>query len=342
MERVDADNWHSAAPLSSGKDVDENLGHAEPCCVSLNTNQAIAWSLVPPADRHADFLHPSECEPRRTLPSPKWMPFQRDQPDADAARNRYCTEHATDEWGTPTLVTAPDAGAVRIGMNWRKSFVTSASHSYKAGRTMFYEGPHEAASGRLLEINCGTTDLQFQPACVRWTRLGKVTHEYYVDSGEETDSGFLIFRENKAHQAYFDDPLINMKISAAERYLTSFPNVRFLRERGTDLMQPLRWRIAKDIYDNRRVAFSEKQRRDVRAFLEAAAGPVPLGDIWDLIGGPRSDARQITDAMLVQRYVGFRTDRVPVANTAAFLPKSPARPGRLRAFLRRFSKEQRS
>lgn len=279
---------------------------------------------------------PAECEPRRTPRNPKWMPGRRDRRDAGAPRQLA----GPGDWGVPRIVTAWDAGAVRIGMNWRKAFRTSASFSWKVGRTMYFEGPHEPASYRLLEIGHRTTDFQFQPLVVQWIRDGRVRREYFVDSVEERDTGFLVFRENKAHRAYFDDPEIDEKLSAAEAVLTQHPNVGFEREEGTDLMHPLRWRIAKNIFDDRRVAYTERQRDDVRNLMVREGGPVPLGRIWETIGGSRCDAKRIANALLVARQIGFDVHRQPADHTAVVVPRPPAVPGRLRHFLAQFAQER--
>lgn len=201
---------------------------------------------------------------------------------------------------------------------------------------MFFEGPHEPASYRLLEIGYRTTDLQFQPLFATWNENG-IDQGYYVDSAEERDDGSIIFRENKAHRAYFEDPEIDEKLSAFEAAITRYPSVFFEREVGTDLMDPLKWRLAKDIYDDRRIHFTERQRDDVRDLLTRESGPVPLGKVWEAIGGRRGDARRISNAMMAARHVGYAVDRRPTRDTAAVLPRPPARPGRLRAFLASFA-----
>jgi len=292
-----------------------------------------AWDLDPTPLRGIRMPHPMECEPRRTPRNPKWLPPKRDKRDAGAVRPLRCPP----EWGRPKLIAAPDAGAVRIGMTWRKFFVTSASFSRKAGRTMFFEGPHEPASYRLLEIGHRTTDLQFQPLVAVWEEDGRVFNRYYVDSVEERDDGSLVFRENKAHRAYFDDPAIDEKLSAFEAQITLYPNVRFEREVGTDLMDPLKWRIAKDIYDDRRLYYSDAQRDAVRDLLTRESGIVPLAKVWEAIGGREADARRIANAMMVARLVGYRVDRKPARDTKAVLPRPPAIPGRLRSFLASFA-----
>jgi hypothetical protein len=294
---------------------------------------ASTWDLDPAPLCGIPLLHPIECEPRRTPRNPKWLPPKRDRRDAGADR----ALRSPPDWGEPRIIAAPDAGAVRIGMSWRAFFTTSASFSWKAGRSMFFEGPHEPASYRLLEIGHRTTDFQFQPLLLEWDRDGEVVHRYFVDSVEERDSGLLVFRENKAHRAYFEDPLIDEKLSAAEAALTRYPDVAFEREVGTDLMHPLRWRLAKDIYDDRRVYYTQAQRDAVRDLLIREGGASPLGRIWDVIGGPRSDARRITNAMMVKRIIGYDIDRRPTQNTMAVVPEAPARPGRLREFLRSFA-----
>lgn len=313
------------------------------CCATVATPAATVavadrwdpagWDLDPAPFRGIALPHPMECEPRRTPRNPKWLPSKRDRRDAGSPR----LTSSPKGWGEPRIVAARDAGAVRIGMNWRKFFVTSASFSRKAGRTMFFEGPHEPASYRLLEIGHRTTDLQFQPLVIQWVRDGLVTHEYYPDSVEERDSGFLVFRENKAHQAYFDDPEIDEKLAAAEAVLTRHPDVGFERELGTELMKPLRWRLAKDIYDDRRIEFTDQQRDAVRDLLTRESGPVPLGKVWEAIGGRRGDARRISNAMMAARHIGYAVDRRPTRDTAAILPRPPARPGRLRSFLASFA-----
>lgn len=295
-----------------------------------------AWDLDPTPLRGLPIPHPMECEPRRTPRNPKWLPQRRDRRDVGAAQS---ARPLPDGWGEPRFVATADAGAVRIGMTWRKFFVTSASFSRKAGRTMFFEGPHEPASYRLLEIGHRTTDLQFQPLLIEWVRDGVVTRSYFVDSVEERDDGVLVFRENKAHRDYFDDPEIDEKLSAAEAVLTRYPDVRFEREVGTDLMHPLRWRIAKDIYDDRRIRFDYRQRDAVRDLLTREGGAAPLGLVWEAIGGRRADARRTANAMMVARLVGYRVDRKPTRDTHAVLPKPPARPGRLRSFLASFAPE---
>lgn len=63
---------------------------------------------------------------------------------------------------------------------------------------------------------------------------GRARHSYFVDSVEATDSGTLVFRENKAHTAYFEDVRIAEKLAVAEAELTRYPNVSFEREVGTD------------------------------------------------------------------------------------------------------------
>jgi hypothetical protein len=246
------------------------------------------------------------------------------------------------DWGEARIIAAPDAGAVRIGMTWRKFFVTSAAFSRKAGRTMYFEGPHEPASHRLLEIGYRTTDLQFQPLLFEWEENGKVVHQYYVDSLEERDTGHLIFRENKAHRAYFEDPLVDEKLAAAEAALRRFPDVSFERELGTDLMDPLKWRLAKDIYDDRRIDFSQVQRQSVFDLLTREGGAAPLGKVWEAIGGRREDAARVANAMMVARLVGYRVDRKPTSDTKAVLPRPPARPGRLRSFLAAFAPTKRA
>lgn len=292
------------------------------------------WDLDPAPLRGTALPHPIDCEPRRTPRNPRWLPSRRDRRDAGTPKP---APHGSSSWGTPRIVAARDAGAVRIGMDWRKFFVTSASFSLKAGRTMFFEGPHEPASYRLREIGHRTTDLQFQPLVIQWVKNGEVTREYFVDSAEERDTGHLVFRENKAHRAYFEDPEIDEKLSAAEAVLNQYPDVRFERELGTDLMQPMRWRIAKDMYDDRRIKFTERQRDDVRNLLIRENGPVPLGKVWEIIGGRRGDAARISNAMMVARHVGYAFDRRPTRETEAVLPRSPARPGRLRSFLASFA-----
>lgn len=290
-----------------------------------------AWEVDTSQLRNLPFYHPMECEPRRSQRGPKWLPPQR--------ANHPHPRSSPPDWGKPRIVAAPDVGAVRVGMTWRQFFVTSAAFSRKAGRTMFFEGPHEAASFRRLEISFRTTDLQFQPLLIEWVRDGRVEHQYYVDSVEERDSGLLVFRENKAHRAYFDDPLIDEKLSAAEAVLTSFPDVQFERELGADLMHPLRWRLAKDIYDDRRIAFTARQREDVRDLLTREGGSVPLGKVWEAIGGRPGDAERIANAMMIARLVGYRFDRKPHRDTQAILPRPPAQPGRLRRFLASFARK---
>ena len=279
--------------------------------------------------------HPIECEPRLTPRNPKWEPARRDRRDAGATIRRRLSS----DWDNPKLIGAPDAGAVRIGMSWRKHFVTSASFSRKAGRTMYFEGPHEPAAYRLMEIGHTTTDQQWQPLAFVWNEGTALERKYFVDSAEERDDGSLVFRENKASRAYFDDPEADEKLAAAEQALTRYPGVTFERQLGSELMHPVRWRIAKNIFDDRRVGYSKEQRDAVRELFEREGPSVPLGRVWESIGGRPEDAARIANAMLVTRLVGFPVDRVPSCDTVAVRPKPAARPGRLRAFLSSFAPE---
>lgn len=291
--------------------------------------------LDPTPLRGIRMPHPIECEPRLTPRNPKWEPARRDPRDAGATTRR----RPAPDWDSPKLIGAPDAGAVRIGMTWRKSFVTSASFSRKAGRTMYFEGPHEPAAYRLMEIGHRSTDQQWQPLGFVWNKGTARERRYFVDSAEERDDGSLVFRENKASLAYFEDPEIDEKLAAAEQALTRYPGVTFERQLGTELMHPVRWRIAKNIFDDRRVGYSEKQSDAVRELFEREGTSVPLARVWEAIGDRPEDAARIANAMLVRRLVGFPVDRVPSRETVAIRPRPAARPGRLRAFLSSFAPE---
>lgn len=291
--------------------------------------------LDPKPLRGIRMPHPIECEPRLTPRNPKWEPARRDRRDAGAATSRRLSP----DWGTPELIGAADAGAVRIGMTWRKYFVTSASFSRKAGRTMYFEGPHEPAAYRLMEIGHRTTDQQWQPLGLVWNRGTSRERSYFVDSAEERDDGSLVFRENKASLAYFEDPEIDEKLMAAQHALTRYPGVTFERQLGSDLMHPVRWRIAKNIFDDRRIGYLKEQRDAVFELFEREGTSVPLGRVWETIGGRPEDAARVANAMLVRRLVGFPVDRVPCRDTVAIRPKPAARPGRLRAFLSSFAPE---
>lgn len=330
MDRLEHESFDVADERARG------CGDAAPADLGLTFVAKNEFDLDPAPLRGIAIPHPADCEPRRTPRNPKWLPTRRDRRDAGWPR---LTSAANAGWGEPRIVAAPDAGAVRIGMTWRQFFVTSASFSRKAGRTMFFEGPHEPASYRRRETDYRSTDLQFQPLVIEWVLDGKVIHSYYVDSVEERDTGVLVFRENKAHQAYFDDPLIDEKLSAAAAVLTRYPDVVFERELGTDLIEPRSWRITKDIFDDRRVNYTEAQRDAVRNLLVGAGGAATLGKVWEAIGGRPANARRIANAMLVARVVGFPNRQRSTGDTLAVLPRAPARPGRLREFLRSFVPE---
>jgi len=290
------------------------------------------WTVELPPFRQADLPHPLEVARRHPPRVPKYLPG-RDRRDAGVPR----PAKPMVDWGTPKLVAAADAGAVRIGMNWRKAFPTSAEFCFKAGRTMFFEGPHEPASHRLRVVTHTCTDVQFQPLVAHWRLADGTSTSYFVDSVEETDTGWLVFRENKAHRAYFDDPEIDAKLSAFEAEITKHPYVRFERELGSDLMDGMKWRVVKDIYDDRDLVFTDAQRDAVRNVLAREGGVAALGRIWDAIGGDRDDARRLSSAMLVARIIGFPVDRPPAADTRVVMPRPPAWPGRLRRFLRSFA-----
>jgi hypothetical protein len=61
--------------------------------------------------------------------------------------------------------------------------------------------------------------------------------------------------------------------------------------------------------------------------------------VWEAIGGRLADAQRVANAMMVSRHVGYPVDRKPTRDTAAVLPRTPARPGRLRRFLSSFAPE---
>lgn len=271
--------------------------------------------------------HPLECARRRPARAPSWEPA-RDRRDAGGQRLRPSTAEG---WHSPKLVTAVDAGAVDINFTYRNWHTTSATFGMKPGRNQYVEGPHEEAFLRFLETNAAVIDYQFQAATIEWTTAKGERREYTVDGGYETSAG-LTFFENKASQAYFDDPEIADRIGQAESFLATL-GIAFDRVVGSHLIDPMRWRVVKDVFDNRKTPFGPRQLATLDETCAADGGATTLGRLLSLLSPHRQRARAIADAMLVRRVVDFDLRLPPTDHTLVRRVEEVEPRGLLRALL---------
>ena len=142
----------------------------------------------------------------------------------------------------------------------------------------------------------------------------------------------MVFFENKASRAYFADPETDERLRLAGEYLASL-DIAFERIVGTDIMEPMWWRVVRDVYDDRATAFGEPHVAAARELLARDGGTTPLGRLHEVLSPDRRHARAIANAMLVRREVGFAVRRPLHPDLPVHRPAASDGPSRLRALL---------
>ncbi len=270
--------------------------------------------------------HPRECGPRRPERHPAWVPDGRDRRDAGASRIDGGAERIRTR-----LVAAPTLGAVRINFRYAAFQSMAAAHSEKAGRDQFFEGPHETFGFRLDEIHPSRLDLQYQPARLEWRTRAGVYHCMTFDWAVEMQDHRIVFGEDKASAAYFDDPDLAERLDFAEAFLEAMGASLDRRVAG-GLPTALQRRVVKDIYDARRTDFDGALAVRVQDGIRSAGGTARLGDVLNIIGRHPALSLDIVRAMMHRRVLTMPISAAPMADTPVTVPPK-ARRHALRAFL---------
>lgn len=276
--------------------------------------------------------HPMECRPRRPEPGPAWSPGQRNRRDARNAGKPRVVEPRTRY--AAKLVAAQNLGAVRINFVYSSYMSMTASHSEKAGRDQYFEGPHETYGFRYDEIHPTRVDLQYQPIATVWESLAGRQYRFTLDFGVETETNAVVFGEDKASDDYFEDADLNEKLEFAQALLEDYGASLERRVRG-GLKSDIERRVVKDIFDARRTSVDEDVAVRVRQFVRNAGGTSPLGEVLQIIGGHSALSLDTARAMMFQRVLSMPISAPLMPDTPVTLPP-PAKKGALRAFLADF------
>lgn len=270
--------------------------------------------------------HPRECGPRRPERHPAWVPGRRDRRDAGPSRLQERVERIQTR-----LVTATTLGAVRINFRYAAFQSMAAAHSEKAGRDQFFEGPHETFGFRLDEIHPSRLDLQYQPADLEWLTPAGVNHRMTFDWAVEMQDHRIVFGEDKASAAYFDDPDLAERLDFAAAFLEA-KGASLDRRIAGSLPTALQRRVVKDIYDARRTEFDGALAVRVQDGIRSAGGTARLGDVLDIVGRHPALSLDIVRAMMHRRVLTMPISAPPMPDTPVTIPPK-ARKHALRAFL---------
>lgn len=279
--------------------------------------------------------HPMECRPYRPEPGPAWSPGRHRRGDGSAARDPR-------DAGRPRLVDPPtrhaarlvsdqNLGAVRINFRYASFMSMTAAHSERAGRDQYFEGPHETYGFRWDEVNPKRLDLQYQAIRIEWVSLAGKARHMTLDWGVETDDNRVVFGEDKASDAYFDDLDLNERLEFAQALLEDHGASLERRIKG-GLRNRIERRVVKDIFDARRTAFEEADAERVRRHVRDAGGTARLIDVLDVIGGHAALTLDTARAMMHRRVIWMPISAPPMADTPVTLPPSATK-GALREFL---------
>jgi hypothetical protein len=271
--------------------------------------------------------HPLECRRTRPRREQRWLPKQR-------GLTPEPRRSAVERWHEPKLEAAPDTGQIRIRFSYDAWFSTLAGFSIKSGRAVYHEGPVEPAGWIAAETLPKFTDLQFQPLRIVWRRgFGKTRH-LTLDAGFEHEDGTIAFTEYKGHEAYFGEPDMADLLDEAEEVLRRH-GASLHREHGGDLLEPVRFRSLRDVFDDRSTPFDTiVDVIKVKEAILAGGGAAPLGLVLEALGGPARLASARLNAMSVRRIVRIDLSRPQMLDTLVDQPPQ-VQPGRLRAFLRK-------
>ncbi len=292
----------------------------------------LASPEVEPLDPAAGFPsiripHRLEYLRRRPRRQPRWSPHR----DGGHRRRRRRARSIEEGWRPIRIRAAPDVGAVRINFTYRNWGTTSAAFGIKPGRTQYCEGPYEAAHFQKLETDADVVDYQFQPVTIEWETNSGDRRSYTCDGIYETATGLTAF-EDKANWDYFNDPQTADTLEQAKIEFARH-GVDFERAEGTQLLDPVKSAIIKEVFDLRMVSFGPRDIANVLEALRREGSTAPLGIIWERLSHNRHLARAMTCAMLVRREIGFSLTDDVTADTPAHRPEPAVVPGRLRSFL---------
>lgn len=270
--------------------------------------------------------HPSECLPYRPRPKPVWIPARRDSRDAGQPRRIEAPTRKN-----LRLVADRSLGAKRINFRYAGYQPMVAGHSEKAGRDQYFEGSHEAYGFRLHEIDPTYLDLQYQPIEVAWTTpVGKQNH-ITLDWGVEIENGSVVFGEDKADEAYFEDPEISERLDMVEAFLET-QGAFFERRVAGSLPTFLARRAVKNVYDYRRTAFDEEHVSRVQSLIRGDGGTSTMGRVIEAIGEHAALSESIVYGMMHKRLVRIPIATPPMPDTPVTIPPAATK-GALRAFL---------
>ena len=279
-----------------------------------------------------------ECRPYRPEPGPAWSPSRRNRRDSghnrdprDAGRPHLIDQPARH---AVRLVAAKNLGAVRINFRYASFMSMTAAHSEKAGRDQYFEGPHETYGFRWDEVNPKRIDLQYQPLAFEWLSLTGKRHRLTLDWAVETETGAVVFGEDKASDDFFKDPDVNERLEFAEALLEEHGASLERRVKG-GLKNRLERRVVKDIFDARRTAFDADAIQRVQKYVRDAGGIARLADILQVIGGHPALSLDTARAMMHHRAISMPISAPPMPDTPVTMPP-PATKGALRAFLAKF------
>lgn len=271
--------------------------------------------------------HPLEIRLYRPARTSRWSP-NRDRRDAGCSHAKRRTGFLS-----PTLVAAPHLGTVRINFRYGGWVPASAMHSDKAQRDQYFEGSNEGWGGRVHEIDPDTLDLQYQPITLFYHAIDGVLRRIVLDFAIETAGGAIIFGEDKASKAYFEEPETYERLDFAERFLGTL-GVGFERRVAGGTRSELHRLVVKDIFDNRRTEYQDFEAARIRALVQSAGGVAPLGEVLRSLDHPVDTALTMIHAVMGQRLVAVPMDLPPMPDTPVTIPKI-AKKGALRAFLKK-------
>jgi len=285
---------------------------------------------VPDADvSWLRLKHPKECLPFRPATKPSWEP-RRTCPDA-----RKLSDVASDVRLNPELSAASDLGPVRINFRYASYPNCSTSFSEKAGRHQYFESSHEAHGFKRHEVDPFYIDLQYQPLMLSWqTRAGRKQWMIF-DYAVETEDGDIIVGEDKASKAYFDSEDAQSRFAFAESYLASI-GVRFERRIKGGATRPYDHSVIKELFDNRRTAFTPKDEALIRELVESSGGKTDLRAVFAAWGTSWNEGIKKIGAMLQKRLITMPLNFPPMPYTQVSIPKA-AQPKALRAFLQQYA-----
>lgn len=276
--------------------------------------------------------HPMECRPRRPEPSPAWSPGRHQRRDPRDTGKRHLfgpqTRHCA------KLVAAGNLGAVRINFRYASFMSMTAAHSEKAGRDQYFEGPHETYGFRWDEVNPSRLDLQYQPIGIWWKSLAGRRHHLTLDWAVETETGNIVFGEDKASEDYFDDPELNERLEFAQALLEDY-GAQFERRIKGGLKNRIERRVVKKLFDNRRTTYSSEEADRVQRLIRNAGGTARYGDVINIIGHHSARAEAIAGAMMHQRILSLPISAPPMPDTPVMIPPMATKEA-LRAFLAEF------